>query len=69
MVSHTAPGEIWWDGLMRVSQDFVEYIETKVTPRLGAEKTKQCVSWIPEYEKHTKSAFAICAPRTRSKLK
>jgi hypothetical protein len=33
---------------MRVSQDFVEYIETKVTPRLGAEKTKQWVSWIGE---------------------
>ena len=36
---------------MRVSQEFVEYIDTKVTPRLGAEKTKQWVSWIPEYEK------------------
>jgi hydroxylamine dehydrogenase len=51
MMYHTAPGEIWWDGLMRVSQEFVEYVETSVTPRLGAEKTKQWVSWIPEYEK------------------
>jgi hydroxylamine dehydrogenase len=51
MMYHTAPGEVWWDGLMRVSQEFVEYIDTKVTPRLGAEKTKQWVSWIPEYEK------------------
>ena len=58
MMYHTAPGEIWWDGLMRVSQDFVEYIETKVTPRLGAEKTKQWVSWIPEYEKRIRDLRA-----------
>ena len=45
MMYHTAPGQIWWDGLMRVSQDFVEYVDTKVTPRLGAEKTQQWVSW------------------------
>ena len=51
MMYHTAPGQIWWDGLMRVSQDFVEYVDTKVTPRLGAEKTQQWVSWLPEYEK------------------
>ena len=50
MMYHTAPGEVWWDGLMRVSQEFVEYVDTKVTPRLGAEKTKEWVSWIPEYE-------------------
>ena len=58
MMYHTAPGEIWWDGLMRVSQNFVEYIEAKVTPRLGAEKTKEWVSWIPEYEKRTRDLRA-----------
>ena len=36
---------------MRVNQDFVEYVDTKVTPRLGAEKTQQWVSSLPEYEK------------------
>ena len=54
MMYHTAPGEVWWDGLMRVSQEFVEYVDTKVTPRLGAEKTKEWVSWIPEYEQRVR---------------
>jgi hypothetical protein len=50
MMYHTAPGEIWWDGLMRISQEFVGYVDSSVTRRLGAEKTKQWVAWIPEYE-------------------
>jgi hypothetical protein len=63
MMYHNAPGEVWWDGLMRVSHKFVEYVDTSVTPRLGAEKTKEWVSWIPEYEERMHRLRAAQSPK------
>ena len=51
MMYHTAPGYIWWEGFMRVSQEFVEWVESSIAPRLGAEKAAKYVSWIKEYER------------------
>ena len=52
MMYHTAPGYIWWEGIMRLSQEFAEWVESSVTPRLGAKKTSKYISWIEEYEKN-----------------
>ncbi len=54
MLYHTAPGYIWWEGLMRTSQEFAEWVESSVTPRLGAEKTEKYLKWVKEYEKKLK---------------
>ncbi len=54
MLYHTAPGYIWWEGLMRTSQEFAEWVESSVTPRLGAEKTEKYIKWIKTYEEKLK---------------
>ena len=54
MMYHTAPGEIWWEGFMRVSQEFAEWVESSVAPRLGDEKASEYVSWVKKYEENLK---------------
>jgi hydroxylamine dehydrogenase len=52
MMYHTAPGEVWWDGFMRVSQEFADWVETSVAPRLGTEEASKYISWVKGYEKN-----------------
>ena len=52
MMYHTAPGEIWWDGFMKVSQEFAEWVEDSVAPRLGEKKAEEYVSWVKKYEEN-----------------
>jgi hypothetical protein len=51
---HYAPGYIWWDGIYRAAFEFVEWVESSVTPRLGVEYTSKYVSWIKSYEEKLK---------------